>query len=88
LSGGTKRKRRIKKMKKMKAKEFKEALNKAGFDMDIYGYEGILNMMIVKLDEDALALEAHNCKHAADHARKQAAILYGILDARDYYYNV
>lgn len=36
-------------MKKMTAKEFKEALNKAGFEMNIFGYESILNTLIMKL---------------------------------------
>ena len=32
-------------MKKMTNKEFKEILTNAGIQFDIYGYEGILNMI-------------------------------------------
>lgn len=71
-------------MKKMKAKEFKEALNKAGFDMNIYGYEGILNMIASELYADAHVLE-HNSIFLADLSRKQANILYNILEERGYY---
>ena len=72
-------------MKKMTAKEFKEALNKAGFEMNIYGYESILNTLIMKLYDDSRELEAHKNNYAADHVRKQGDILYDILETRGYY---
>jgi hypothetical protein len=71
-------------MKKMKAKEFKEALNKAGFYMDIYGYEGILNMIAAQLYDDAHEQE-HISICLADRSRKQARILHDILEERGYY---
>lgn len=72
-------------MEKMKAKEFKESLNKACFNMDVYGYEGILNLLINKLYADARELELHNNNRAANYARKRGDILYNILEARGYY---
>lgn len=71
-------------MKKMTAKEFKEALNKAGFYMDVYGYEGILNMIAAQLYDDARELE-HKSNCLADLSRKQAMILHDILKERGYY---
>ena len=72
-------------MKKMNAKEFKEALDKAYFYKDIFRYEDIINMIIRILYADARDMEAHNNKNAAYHAKKQADILYDILDKRGYY---
>lgn len=74
-------------MKKMTAKEFKAALDKAGFEINIFGYETILNVLIMKLYDDARDLEADNksTKLTADHLRKQADVLYNILEARGYY---
>lgn len=72
-------------MKKMNAKEFKEALNKAGFDMDIYGYEGILNMITSQLYNDANEMDARRNNVLANLSRKQANILYNILKERGYY---
>lgn len=71
-------------MKKMTSKEVEEALNKAGFEINIFGYESILNVLIMKLYDDARDLEADN-EPAADHVRKQADVLYNILDERGYY---
>ena len=33
--------------KKMTLKEFKQIFNNAGMDFDIWGYEGILNLLII-----------------------------------------
>lgn len=73
-------------MKKMTVKEFNEALEKADFNMNIYGYEGILNIIICKLYAEVCELEANNDDaEYTEYKRTQANVLHGILEARGYY---
>jgi len=72
-------------MKKMTAKEFKETLDKAGFDFNIYGYEGILNIVTCLSYDEANRQEVKNNNLLADYKRKQANVLHDILEARGYY---
>ena len=69
----------------MTPKEFKEALNTADFDVDNYGYESIINLLIGKLHADADDLERRDLKAGAAYVRERADLLYDILDMRGYY---
>ena len=71
--------------KKMTLKEFKEALLEGGMDLDIWGYEGILNELVIAQRHIADASEELGCKNIAECRRRNAAKMVAILDSRNYY---
>lgn len=68
--------------KKMTSKEFKKVFNDAGFDFDIWGYEGILNLLI--LAENYLEDETDSDVLKKMHERRRMHI-YNSLRERGYY---
>lgn len=68
--------------KKMTSKEFKKIFNDAGMDFDIWGYEGILNMLVMA--EVYLENETDNDVLKKMHAERRMRI-YNSLKERGYY---
>lgn len=68
--------------KKMTSKEFKQIFNDAGYDFDIWGYEGILNLLMIA--EQYLEQET-----ASDLLKKthedRGMYIYNSLKERGYY---
>ena len=77
----------VREMKKMTAKEFKEALNTAGVNFDVFGFEGILNTLSIKYAKDSEEYSYKGLKAAAAGTYEQSKILYNILNERGYYDN-
>ena len=71
--------------KKMTLKEFKEALLDGGMDLEIWGWEGILNELIIAQRHIADDSERLGCKNIADSRRRYADKMVAILDSRNYY---
>ena len=74
-----------KKMKKMTMKEFKEALTIGGLDFEIWGWEGILNELVLAQQHIADNEEKLGCKNISEQRRNSAEKLIAFLDARGYY---
>ena len=72
-------------MKKMTCKEFKEALDNAGMYFDVWGWEGILNMLSAYNGYTAREALGLNCDVAARHDQKISDKMYETLAARGYY---
>lgn len=74
-------------MKKMTLKEFKQALNDANIDFDIFGYEGILNMLSLHKTREAQRIEVEFPLHKGriEDCYKSGETLYQILSDRGYY---
>lgn len=73
------------KYKKMTNKEFKEALTAAGFDFDIWGYDGILNIMSIYCGYEAQKLYNNGSDNIARHSEERGENLYNLLKERGYY---
>ena len=71
--------------KKMTAKDFRQAIEQAGFHWDIWGYEGMLNLISSGLKDMAERDSMRGSIHIAQHEMNQSKILYDILDKRGYY---
>lgn len=73
--------------KKMTQKEFKEIFEKAGFTFDLWGWEGILNM--ISGYNQILAEECfkNGANSAGQRQKKQSDIIFAELEARGYYNN-
>lgn len=71
--------------KKMTAKKFWEVLEGAGYDKEIWGYEGILN--IISIHETQKEREALKVGFdaAASESRRRADYIYDALDELDFY---
>ena len=77
-------------MEKMIAKDFIEALNEAGYDFEIYGWEGILNLICLY---SRYQVEKYKDKHEDDGGylglakleNDRASKLHAILDRRGYF---
>lgn len=75
------------KTKKMTQKEFKEVFESAGFIFDIWGWEGILNM--IAMSERTMAENSRNngSIYTAKSCEESAEIIFKALEARGYYKN-
>lgn len=71
--------------KKMTLKEFKEALMEGGMNIEIWGWEGILNELVIAQRTIADESERVGCKNIADCRRRNADKMVAILDARNYF---
>lgn len=71
--------------KRMTLKEFKQIFADAGFDMEIWGYEGILNMISGYTRHLADNAKALGCETAYDRQREQAQKIFDALYERGYY---
>lgn len=71
----------------MTVKEFKEALNTAGVDFDVYGFDGILNTLSIKYAYDSEEYSIKGLKAAATNTYEIFKKLYDILNERGYYDN-
>ena len=71
--------------KKMNATEFKEALNLAGVDFGIIGYEGVLNDLSIFYDHEAEMYSNRGFEAIGNDKKKIADKLYGTLCTRGYY---
>ena len=72
-------------MKKMTNKEFKEILNKAGMDFDVYGYEGILNMIAQCKRHYSEKHQEEGFEAISKMYLNQATYIHDELASRDYY---
>ena len=72
------------KKKAMTKKEFMGVLEKAGLHFDVYGYEGILNILSLYSDYESKAYE-NRCPVLAKMYSRYADIIYNELQARGYY---
>ena len=72
-------------MKKMTMKEFKEALKIGGMDFEIWGWEGILNELVIAQRHIADDSERLGCKNIADCRRRNADKMVAILENRGYF---
>lgn len=68
--------------KKMTSKEFKKVFNDAGFNFDIWGYEGILNLLVMA--EGYLENETDSDVLKEMHKSRRMHI-YNSLNERGYY---
>ena len=72
-------------MKKMTMKEFKEALEIGGMNFEIWGWEGILNELVIAQRHIADDSERLGCKNIADCRRRNADKMVAILENKGYY---
>lgn len=70
------------KKKKMTLKEFKQIFNDAGMDFDIWGYEGILNLLMIA--EQHLEQETESDLLKKMH-KDRGMYIYNSLKERGYY---
>lgn len=73
------------KTKKMTNKEFKEALTTCGFDFDIWGYDGILNLVIMSQRLQADKDQKNGYPTLAKCEYERADALQDLLRARGFY---
>ena len=71
--------------KTMTAKEFKAVLEKAGMPFDVYGYEGILNLVSIALDTQADGMRVNGLHAGAKGYRDSACTIFMELDERGFY---
>lgn len=67
------------------AKEFKQILTDAGIDFDIFGYEGILNLVSMCYDFKAEAHEKEGCTVLQQMEEERAHKIYNALYKIGYY---
>lgn len=72
-------------MVKMSCKEFKEAINKSGMDFNIWGFEGILNILSSYYYQTAEEYKKEGKEFMAKCNLRRANILLSILEERGYY---
>ena len=74
-----------KKVKKMTCKEFKQAFNECGYDFEIWGWDGILNMLACYATrEEEYQLSIGNDVLAGVETERRHKI-HDYLDARGYF---
>ena len=71
--------------KKMNATEFKEALNLAGVNFDVIGYEGVLNILSIFYDYKAESYSNRGFEATGNYNKGIADKLYGTLCTLGYY---
>lgn len=73
--------------KKMTAKEFKQAFTECGYDFDIWGWDGILNMIACYAirEEEHFVKEGNDCLARVEAKRHQK--IHEYLDNRGYFDN-
>ena len=72
-------------MKKITAKEFKEILAKADLDFEVFGYEGILNMISQACQVQADTAKSHGVDLCAAGWKRSADEIYYTLKEKGYY---
>lgn len=72
-------------MKKMTAKEFKQVLTDAGMNFEIWGWEGILNIISIHEDRNSNEMREKGLMAGADGCHRRADSIYNVLKARGYY---
>ena len=80
---------------KMYVKDFVEAFNEVGFDFNIWGWEGILNMISSHCRETCKFFENLHKQHPdqgynmiAEAERQRANQIYEILERRGYFNDI
>ena len=71
--------------KTMTAKEFKAVLENAGITLDVYGYEGILNLVSMALESQADNMKNNGLNAGAKGYRDSAISIFLELDKRGFY---
>lgn len=71
--------------KKMTHKEFKEALSIGGLDLSVFGYEGILNELIIATRSSMENMDRMGFFAAARRCEQNADKLEQLLTDRGYY---
>ena len=71
--------------KKMTQKEFKEILASANIDFDVFGWEGILNIIAGNEIRNAKEMENLNLMAGAEARRKSFRTIYNALEERGYF---
>ena len=69
----------------MNSKEFKKVLTDAGLNFEIFGYEGILNLISIYLHLDAQ--QKHEGSALAEYEEENSDKIYKYLQNRGYYNN-
>lgn len=71
--------------KKMTCKEFKEALNAVGMDFEVWGWEGILNQLVLAEKHSADDMNSRGLVHAGSANQRRADAMHDILKQRGFY---
>lgn len=74
----------MKKSKKVTLKEFKEVMNKH-YPLDIFGYEGWLNIVLKQSIFDMDEADKFNCPATKKAAQERWDDIYGFLKEKGYY---
>ena len=72
-------------MKKMTSKEFKKVFEDAGFDFEVWGYEGILDLVAVAVRSQAIEAENRGAVTVPKRCRERADYIENTLRERGYY---
>jgi len=71
--------------KAMTCKEFWQVLESVGITKEIWGYDGILNMISILESSQAEQCEKMGLKAAADGNKKRSDAIFKVLTDRGYY---
>ena len=71
--------------KKMTLKEFKEIFNECGHNFEVWGYEGILNLIAIADYQDAKDMEKEGLMAGAKALRSKANYITNVLEERGYF---
>lgn len=72
------------KYKKVNSKEFKEVLTDSGLNFDIFGYDGILNLISIYLEMDSVKY-IETSPEFAEYEHNNSDKIYHYLKDRGYY---
>lgn len=73
------------KAKKMTQKEFKEILEQAGISLEVYGWDGILNLISMVKNYQAEEYKAKGQTTLSDMTMEESDTIYRALLSRGYY---
>ena len=71
--------------RKMTQKEFKQAFNECGYNFDIWGWDGILNMIACYATREEEYQIARGCETLAQVEADRRKKIHDYLDKRGYY---
>lgn len=71
----------------MTTKEFKQAFNECGYDFEIWGWDGILNMIACYASLEEERQLKRGCDSLAKHEGKRREKIHAYLESRGFYDN-
>ena len=71
--------------KKMTLKEFKEIFNESGHDFELWGWEGILNLVAIADYQDAKDMAKEGLMAGANGLRTKANYITNVLEERGWF---